>query len=67
MKVRLLKPYLSSAAGDVIDPAATIAQLLVMRGIAEPVGSDPDSDGKDEGGADGEKKAFSRPPKTKKR
>lgn len=67
MKIRLLKPYGLSAAGDILDPAPPVAKLLIYDGRAEAVdSSDPDADGKDEGGAEGEKKAFSRPPTAKK-
>lgn len=69
MKIRLLKPYGLSAAGDILNPAPPVAKLLIHSGRAEAVddGADPDADGKAEGGAEGEKKAFSRPPKTKRK
>jgi hypothetical protein len=35
MKIRLLKPYLMSARGDIINPAAPIANELIRRGVAE--------------------------------
>lgn len=67
MKIRLLKPWQMSAAGDELDPPAPVAKLLIDRdyAIALDGGSDPDDDGKAEGGADGIKKAFSSPPATK--
>lgn len=37
MKIRLLKPYLMSAKGDVINPAEAIANSLIGRKIAEAV------------------------------
>lgn len=37
MKIRLLKPYLMSVKGDVINPAESIAQTLIGRRIAEAV------------------------------
>ena len=68
MKIRLLKPYGLSAAGDILNPAPPVAKLLIHSGRAEAVeNSDLDADGKDEGGKDGVKKAFSSPPATKKR
>lgn len=68
MKIRLLKPYGLSAAGDTLDPPPPVAKLLIHGGRAEAIDdSDLDADGKDEGGEEGEKKAFSRPPKTKRR
>jgi len=68
MKIRLLKSYGLSAAGDILDPAPPVAKLLIHSKRAEAVdSSDLDADGRDEGGAEGEKKAFSRPPKTKRK
>lgn len=61
MRARLLKPYLSFAKGAEVDFAPSIMVLLIQRGVAEQI-KDPDGDGRAEGGRDGEKKAFSRPP-----
>ena len=37
MKIRLLKPYIVSAKGDILDPCDHIAKTLIGRGIAEKV------------------------------
>ena len=37
MKIKLLKPYQLSGAGDIIDPPRPIADLLLGRGVAEKV------------------------------
>jgi len=46
MKIRLIKPYMLSAAGDAIDPDEPVALLLIDRGWAIPVAAgdaiDPD-------------------------
>lgn len=66
MRIRLTKAYGLSAPGDELDPPASVAKLLIKSGRAVAIdGSDLDGDGKAEGGAEGEKKAFSSPPATK--
>lgn len=64
--IRLLKMYNGIPAGPTPrDFGKGVETELIRRGIAEeiaPVQSDPDGDGKAEGGRDGEKKAFSGPP-----
>jgi len=37
MKIRLLKPYQLSGAGEIIDPPKPIADLLIGRGVAVKV------------------------------
>lgn len=37
MKIRLLKPYNMLAKGTVVDFGAGVAELLIIRKIAEPV------------------------------
>jgi len=37
MRIRLIKPYMLSAAGDAIDPDEPVALLLIDRGWAIPV------------------------------
>jgi len=37
MKIRLLKQYQLSGAGDIIDPPKPIADLLIGRGVAVKV------------------------------
>lgn len=63
MKIRLREMYLGRPAGSIMEPGRGAAQLLIERGIAEEI-IDPDNDGRAEGGRDGEKKAFVRPPAT---
>lgn len=64
MRVKLLQGYNGFPVGRVLNVAEGVARLLIQRMIAEPV-DDPDNDGKAEGGEQGEKKAFSGPPKAK--
>jgi hypothetical protein len=61
MKIRLLTMYNGIQAGTVIDPGAGVAALLIQRKIAEIV-NDADNDGREEGGPQGTKKAFTAPP-----
>jgi len=37
MKIKLLKPYQLSGAGDIIDPPPAVANLLVKRGVARKI------------------------------
>jgi hypothetical protein len=37
MKIKLIKQYGVSTAGTILDPDKNIAELLIGRGIAEPV------------------------------
>jgi hypothetical protein len=72
MRIELLQGYNGFLAGRELNVGEGVARLLIQRGIAksiEPVAlsHDADSDGKDEGGEEGEKKAFSKPPKPKRR
>lgn len=63
MKLRLLTMWNGIAAGTVIDPGAGVAELLLLRKVAEVVKEqDLDGDGKSEGGYFGIKKAFTAPP-----
>lgn len=66
MRVKLLQGYNGFPVGRVLNVAEGVARLLIQRMIAESV-DDPDSDGKAEGGEQGEKKAFSGPPKAKRK
>ena len=63
MKAKLIRQYLSFPPGHIVDFPLPVLSLLIRRGIAKAM--DPDRDGKAEGGEDGEKKAFSRPPQGK--
>lgn len=65
MKLKLKQMYLGRPAGSFMTLGRGVAILLIQRGVAEEV-TDPDGDGKHEGGREGEKKAFSRPPQSKK-
>lgn len=65
MKAKLLKQYLAFPPGSITDFAEPITTLLIRRGVAVAIKEDPDGDGKAEGGRQGEKKAFSRPPQGK--
>jgi hypothetical protein len=64
MKVKLKQMYLSQPAGAIMDVGHGVAVLLIQRGVAEEW-KDPDQDGIAEGGKQGAKKAFSKPPATK--
>lgn len=64
MKAMLLKHYLAFPPGHIVDFPLPVLTLLIRRGIAKAI-DDPDGDGKAEGGKEGEKKAFSRPPQGK--
>lgn len=37
MKIKLLKSYLLSGAGEIIEPSEPVADLLIRRGIAEKI------------------------------
>ena len=63
MKIRLLTMWNGIAAGTVLEPGAGVAELLLLRKVAEEVKEqDLDGDGKSEGGFFGTRKAFTAPP-----
>lgn len=66
MKIKLLQMYNGMPAGRELDLGRGVAELLIQRKIAEPF-NDPDGDGKQEGGEQGEKKAFTAPPRSKRK
>jgi hypothetical protein len=74
MRIRLLQGYNGFLPGRELNLGDGVANLLLQRGIAEPIdagtdgektGTDLDGDGQDEGGEHGTKKAFSKPPSHK--
>jgi hypothetical protein len=68
MKFKLLKMWNGNPAGRVLDLGAGQIQLLVARGIGVVVSElpgDKDGDGRAEGGAKGDNKAFTKPPAAK--
>lgn len=63
MRIKLLTMWNGLAAGSIIEPGAGVAELLLLRKVAEEVKEkDLDGDGKSEGGFFGIKKAFTAPP-----
>jgi len=76
MKIRLMQGWNGIAAGSIVNLGEGQAVLLIGRRQAVQhfgdeeaitVANDPDNDGRAEGGEEGEKKAFSGPPKAKRK
>ena len=67
MKIRLMQGWNGIAAGSIVNLGEGQAVLLIGDEEAITVANDPDNDGRAEGGEQGEKKAFSGPPKAKRK